>query len=478
VKLRAVLLTEGSREQGFGHVSRCLSIAQGFQAAGIESKIIVDTKAMLAPILGGVAHATGNWKSLETVDSLLQGADIAVIDSYTVSQPIVDHVAFAVNVPVFVDDNLQQRYRRGVVLNGSIYAHRLKYPRKSGLTLLLGTWYVPLRRAFWAPVRRRTGSEIKKVLVMFGGTDARNLTAPAVRALQELPSFVSIDLVAGKGFRDGKNADQIDSHRVKIFESLDDRAVRERMAACDVALSSSGQTLYELARMGVPAVSLAVADNQVRNLNGFAEHGIVKSIGWYATGLLSHKILRALGELKSPFRRRAMSERARKAVDGKGPERITRAVLDYDRRYGVTVTPVTVKDSADILKLSNEKSVRAASFSPAKITPDEHRRWFRSKTSSRNFFMLLARSHRGALLGQIRFQVGGTSATISISVSERARGRGVGLILFHRGLAALQRRYRIRRIDAEIQTGNKMSQNFFKSLGFERVSAMLYRKNV
>jgi len=46
------------------------------------------------------------------------------------------------------------------------------------------------------------------------------------------------------------------------------------MAASDMAISAAGQTLYELARIGVPTIATAVVKNQLNNVQGWEKWGL------------------------------------------------------------------------------------------------------------------------------------------------------------------------------------------------------------
>jgi RimJ/RimL family protein N-acetyltransferase len=58
----------------------------------------------------------------------------------------------------------------------------------------------------------------------------------------------------------------------------------ELMTASDIAVSAAGQTLFELARCGVPTIAVGVAENQRHNLEGFTDAGVCYNAGWWGEG--------------------------------------------------------------------------------------------------------------------------------------------------------------------------------------------------
>jgi len=94
----------------------------------------------------------------------------------------------------------------------------------------------------------------------------------------------------------------------------------ELMRACDLAVSASGSTLYELCACGVPTVTYVLADNQVRAAKAFAEQGIMISIGDIREKPdFVKEIMLSINELrKNSLLRQTLREKMRSVTDGKG----------------------------------------------------------------------------------------------------------------------------------------------------------------
>lgn len=99
------------------------------------------------------------------------------------------------------------------------------------------------------------------------------------------------------------------------------------MKKCDFALSASGVTSSELAAMGKPALLVILAKNQEAISRSMDRLGMAKSLGWFLK-LKDEKIAEAIRKfMASPRLREALSKESRKMIDGKGADRLSKAIL-------------------------------------------------------------------------------------------------------------------------------------------------------
>jgi len=101
----------------------------------------------------------------------------------------------------------------------------------------------------------------------------------------------------------------------------------ELLSDMDVCISAGGQTLYELARVGVPTVGICVAENQRLNVEACHSQGFVEYVGWDDADLCN-RIRKVFGTLNYE-KRLQMYEAARRCIDGNGVRRIVGEVLTY-----------------------------------------------------------------------------------------------------------------------------------------------------
>jgi len=101
------------------------------------------------------------------------------------------------------------------------------------------------------------------------------------------------------------------------------------MLKCDVAIAGGGQTTYELAATGTPAVAIRLADNQSGNLQGLSAKDALEWVGDVQDGDTESRVIGTLRNLAEHADKRArMSQAGRALVDGGGADRVAQAVLE------------------------------------------------------------------------------------------------------------------------------------------------------
>ncbi|MDP2689900.1 MAG: UDP-2,4-diacetamido-2,4,6-trideoxy-beta-L-altropyranose hydrolase, partial [Deltaproteobacteria bacterium] len=204
----------------------------------------------------------------------------------------------------------------------------LNYPVKEGVTYLLGCCYAPLRSEFRDVPEKEIREDVRDILITFGGEDPRGLTPAVVRFLNEARPGLRKKVVIGGGFKDIKAVEKLCGGNTELVYNPSAREMKEAMLSCDAAVSAGGQTLYEAARVGMPTVAVAVAENQMDNIEGWQRAGFIRYAGWWEDKGLLDNMAACLDSLKDRGERLEISMTGRSAVDGKGAARAVSAVMD------------------------------------------------------------------------------------------------------------------------------------------------------
>lgn len=310
--MRVSLLTEAGATAGWGHATRCSGLYDALAARGCEVRLYVEGDASAAWLLAGRDADLREWATLTEAERIARGSDACVVDSYRASRAVLERISRSSERAYFVDDLHRQDYPKGCIVNGSVGAETLEYgPRDD---LLLGCEFTPLRREFWDvdPVEIRPTA--KKSLVSVGGS-ATGLGLAIARKIRDLYPGVEVHLVSPRP--DPGAGSTVQHSRLSAAELVD------LMRQMDFAVSAAGQTSYELARLGLPAILVGLAENQRGNYRGWVDAGVAIPGGWTADGReLPAGLERALSEVLDLEKRRAMSTGGRAALDGQGALRI------------------------------------------------------------------------------------------------------------------------------------------------------------
>src|SRR4030067_1625539 len=472
--MKVVILTEGGIAKGAGHITRCTSLYQAFEEKDISTEFIVNGDETVADLLRDKKCKVFNrLKEREELFGLINDADIVITDSYLADYGFYERISEMVSVPVYIDDTMRIDYPEGIVINGSLGAEDLGYKGKEDVIHLLGTRYFPLRREFRNVPEKEIREGIESVMVTFGGDDMMAMTSKILRLLVENYPELSKYIVIGKGFTNISKIERIRDKRTNRICSPDAEGMKKIMLESDIAICGGGQTLYELARVGTPAIAVAVADNQMNNVIGWRKTGFIEYAGWWEDEGLLNKITQRLNNLKDAGLRRDKSETGRKMVDGFGAERISKYLTRKYIEKDLVLRKADMQDMYTVYELANEPGVRQNSFNEETIELAGHKKWFTDRVRDEKCLFLVAEVF-GDLIGQIRFDISRGEAVGSISMLSGYRGLGLGRAVMQRALDLFRLRYPdVQRIKAYIKKGNISSVNYFKGAGYQFVKKMI-----
>lgn len=319
--LRAILLTESLRGGGFGHLTRCLSIAQAFKSFDIQVDLIakIDNDDCLPIELKEFENF--DWiKNYSSFNSKLCLYDLVLVDSYSADKSIFQDISESHSFPVYLDDNQRMNYPRGVIINGAIGAKDEWYPEHIEFTKLIGVQFIPLRNEFWK-VEPKNNLSTNNMLISFGGQDIRNLTFPVLNRLSNRFPNWNFHVVSNNS-EGSLTLQSPHDDRVFYHDKLTAPEIIELLDQCSICLTTGGQTTYEVNRMGVPMIAIGVAENQTQNLNGWRESGVLEEILWYDDPNLMEKIETLIVNFS------ISRTKPKVFVDGQGALRIVSAILN------------------------------------------------------------------------------------------------------------------------------------------------------
>jgi UDP-2,4-diacetamido-2,4,6-trideoxy-beta-L-altropyranose hydrolase len=328
---------------GTGHVMRCLALAQAWQDAGgrgvfamaqatpaVEERLRRENVGLVR--LNAEPGAADDAKDTVALAREKQ-ASWVVVDGYRFGAGYQAALKIAGVKLVFIDDNGHaERYSADLVLNQNTHADETLYRnRQPSARMLLGPRYALLRREFAA--RRGWKREIpavaRNVLVTMGGSDPDNFTPEAVDGVSALKGeSLRIRVLAGGSNPHFASLQKLSMDKGSSIELVRDATdMPEQMSWADVAVAAAGSICLEMCFMGLPALLIDLAENQIPIANELARRGIAYHLGSSKTvtsGQIEAETRLLLGSLSE---RSAMSQRGQELVDGKGAERVVRELL-------------------------------------------------------------------------------------------------------------------------------------------------------
>ena len=174
------------------------------------------------------------------------------------------------------------------------------------------------------PRRARPAAVVRRVLVSLGGGSHRALTRAVVAELARRRPELEI-LVTQAG---AWSARADGAGRVTPIVAADGLA--PWLARVDVAIVGGGVSLYEAVAAGVPTVAVPVVPAQRPTIRGFAARRLTSEAG--SAGPTVRALARRVGErferlVADADGRRHVGEAGPLAVDGRGAQRVARAIV-------------------------------------------------------------------------------------------------------------------------------------------------------
>jgi UDP-2,4-diacetamido-2,4,6-trideoxy-beta-L-altropyranose hydrolase len=264
---------DGNSDIGMGHVMRCLSIAEAacdynggnikpvFITADEGCKAMIGDRGFESIVLGT------DYKDMESelprLLDILDKSDVILVDSYQVTVNYYRELGKLCKVACLED--MGEPYPVDVLINYNIYAPSLKEkyvksdisPRK----IYLGLEYMPLRTAFRTGLDYNVREKITNVMLTTGGSDPMYASGAILEKIVSIPD-ITIHAVSGPF---NKNADRLKAEygnyrNVVIHENVKD--MKALMKKCDVIITATGSTIYEVSALGVPMICFYFAENQ------------------------------------------------------------------------------------------------------------------------------------------------------------------------------------------------------------------------
>lgn len=134
------------------------------------------------------------------------------------------------------------------------------------------------------------------------------------------------------------------------------------------------------------------------------------------------------------------------------------------------VRPATEGDRRRLFEWANDPVTRANSFSSGPIPWADHCAWFEAKLKDPGCLLLVL--EKDGPIGQVRFDVQDTAATISIALAAEARGRKLATSAILAAVTELRNRApAVTTCAAQIKPGNTASVRAFSAAGFRLASS-------
>jgi len=377
----AVFRCDADANIGFGHLIRCLALAEGLCNEGWTCAFAVSTDtAKCLPtaarsqrifILPFDQHAAAMAKEFGKCELL-------IVDHYRLGKAFESECRSWAEKILVIDDLADRDHDCDFLLDQTLGRVADNYRDKvsSSCKMLLGPDYALLRQQFPA-VRflspRPLRQHLSNVLVSLGGSAPQEYEDKVLDGISNSDMLIQTRLISG--FVPAVVEPR--PHLSRLF-AVEDMA--NLMLEADLAIGAAGSSSWERCCLGVPSLLGVSANNQKEIASRLATAGAAILIGEWST-VTVNEIAAHLRTLADPTRLGALSAAAAGICDGLGVGRILLAI-DPPRTYkGVEIglRRALHGDCDLILAWQNEPEARRYSHNPEIPDSASHACWFMEK---------------------------------------------------------------------------------------------------
>lgn len=306
--MNVMFRVDSSVQIGSGHVMRCLVLAKQMSTLGVNVSFVCrplegnlndfisnqgyrvfQLTAKSQDVFSDLEWYQHHWKkdANETLNVITQQnilIDLLIVDHYGLDGKWETLFGEKVKKLMVIDDLANRIHQCHILLDQNYVLnleHRYNHLVSANTRLLLGPKFLLLREEFMKINKRSVrNGKIKEILVFFGGSDPTHETIKTIEALTDLNlSKVTINVVVGSS---NSRKTWIESyckmhHNFYFYCQIPYMA--QLMNKADLFIGAGGTTTWERCYLGLPSLTIIIADNQVDITEAVAAYGGTINLG-------------------------------------------------------------------------------------------------------------------------------------------------------------------------------------------------------
>lgn len=323
-KKSILIRTDGYAEIGLGHIYRGLILASNLIDHDI--RFVLSSKSDIG--IKKIHESHFPYSVIEDdyeIGELVKEykCDILVNDILDTKREYIEYCkSLGIRVVNFEDLGTGAKYADAVI--NDLYEKRNDYKNH-----YWGSDYYCIRDEFLLAKPSKFRESVQEILIIFGGTDPCNLTQRLFEIVKTIPykDKIHYTFILGMGY---KHTDELvllaEDSDLNIQIVRDVKLMTEYMGRADIAVSSQGRTMLELASMAVPTILLSQNERERDHEFGYLKNGFIN------LGLGSEVEDRTIREtliwlINSPQIRKQMKEQMLKKDLKNGVKRVINIIL-------------------------------------------------------------------------------------------------------------------------------------------------------
>ena len=501
--INVLIRADASHDIGTGHIMRCITLAKALKKQSVDVTFVsrhlpenlqdsLESEGFTVKLLSysldqnidELQHA--HWLGASQLQDAQATAEIitneifdwVVTDSYALDYRWHQAIRPYTKKIMVIDDIADRKHDCDLLLDQNYYLDmESRYTDKvpADCQLLTGPKYALLREEFselrkFATIR---SGDVKQILVNFGGIDPENYTAKVIKALANINKYkFDVDVVIGTQHPQKNQIQQLCS-QLGYELHIQTNKMAELMLEADLAIGAGGSTTWERCCLGLPSITIPIAENQEELVINIAEVGVIyypKIKGDFKSEIETH--INAL--LGNPSLRKNISFVALNFVRANGVKDVASCLLKNE----ISLKKTSINDLEKLFLWRNHIDIRNVSKNKNKIDFESHKIWFMKVLNDPSKHIFIAYdSIENEDLGVLRFDIVNKVAEISVYLNpEKTHPSGLGTKILKSGENWLLENTDIEIIKAIVLSENKISKKFFEKNNYTEEHSAYIKK--
>ena len=494
--INIVFRADASPKLATGHIMRCLTLAKALKREKPETNIyficnqlpssikqrIVDQGHQLLTLACDVDqpswHQDLDIEACKSVIEKIEHIELIIVDHYLLDIKWENAFVSYCEQLCVIDDLANRPHHADFLLDQTFNRDSQDYlPWLSpNCQLLLGQRYMLLRDEFVkhrsiAERKRQQYQKIKQILVNFGGIDQHNMSSQIIEILalfvrqkqDQQGEALTVNLIASSNFPHLKDIKTLAQTYCWLNLHIDCNNMAELMLDADIAIGANGSSAWERCCLGLPSLTVTLAENQQLIDQTLAHKGATISLGHYQK-IEHQQVVTELNRLEqSTELYQNMVKSAFSCCDGTGAQQTAKTLL-ADK---VTLHKAQPSDVDIIFTWQSNPKIRQFSRNPKPVTWPEHKVWFEKSLVNLNRHLYVV-THQESKVGVLRLDKMSEqkSYEVSILIAPEYQGKNIAL----RALHAIDKKFFNCAIHAYVSQQNKSSQRLFSKANYQRIA--------
>ena len=195
-------------------------------------------------------------------------------------------------------------------------------PKFVGNNVLWGRDYFFVRDEFLSAHPNKFSHTVSDVLLTFGGTDQHDLSRKSYRSIRSLceSQSINIHIVTGPGYRNYEELAAEVTGDDLVYLTHATGVISSIMGKVQLAITSNGRTVYELAHMNIPSIVISQHDRECTHAFAREENGVTP-LDLYEENVTERKAIEEFEKLVFDVERRLKLYDKIKAISFSGNKR-------------------------------------------------------------------------------------------------------------------------------------------------------------